>query len=67
VESALKEPESPSYWVSWLVRIQADPRMKDAMLAEVAGLRAVTAEAMQAYFRDHIASRPPIEIVSRAL
>ncbi|RZL35675.1 MAG: insulinase family protein [Rubrivivax sp.] len=66
LESALKEPESPAYWLSWLARIQADPRMKDAMLGEVAGLRAVTAEAVQAYFRDHIAPRPPVEVVARA-
>lgn len=66
VESVLKEPESPSYWVSWLARIQADPRMKDAMRAEVAGLQAVTAEGVQAYFRDHIAPRPPVEVVARA-
>ncbi|KQV60630.1 hypothetical protein ASC95_04100 [Pelomonas sp. Root1217] len=66
VESVLKEPESPSYWVSWLARIQADPRMKDAMLAEVAGLQAVKAEDVQAYFHDHIAPRPPVEVVARA-
>jgi zinc protease len=66
VESALKEPETPYYWLSWLPRIQAEPRMKDAMLAEVAGLQAVTAEGVQAYFRDHIAPRPPVEVVARA-
>ena len=66
LESALKEPESASYWVNWLARIQAEPRMKGAMLAEVAGMRAVTAEAVQAYFRDHIAPRPPVEVVARA-
>lgn len=66
VESVLKEPESPSYWVSWLSRIQADPRMKKAMLAEVAGLQAVTAQGVQAYFRDHIAPRAPVEVVTRA-
>jgi zinc protease len=66
LESALKEPESPFYWVSWLTRIQADPRMKDAMRDEVAGMRAVTAAAVQAYFRDHIASRPPVEVLARA-
>jgi zinc protease len=66
VESALKEPESPLYWVSWLARIQAEPRMKDAMLADVAGMQAVTAEGVQAYFRDHVAPRPPVEVVARA-
>jgi zinc protease len=66
VESVMKEPESPLYWVSWLARIQAEPRMKDAMRAEVAGLQAVTAQGVQAYFRDHIAARPPVEVVARA-
>ena len=66
VESALKEPESAAYWLLWLSRIQAEPRMKDQMQAEVGSLRAVTAEAVQAYFRDHIAPRPPIEVVARA-
>lgn len=66
VESVLKEPENPLYWVSWLARIQAEPRMKDAMRAEVAGLQAVTAQGVQAYFRDHIAARPPVEVVARA-
>lgn len=66
LESLLKEPESPLYWVGWLARIQADPRMKNAMRDEVAGLRAVTAADVQAYFRDHIAPRPPVEVVARA-
>ncbi len=66
VESALKASESASYWLLWLPRIQADPRMKAAMQAEVAGLQAVTAEGVQAYFRDHIAARAPIEVVARA-
>ena len=63
----LKEPENPLYWVNWLARIQAEPRMKDAMRAEVAGMQAVTAEAVQAYFRDHIAARAPVEVVTRAV
>ncbi|MCY4747274.1 insulinase family protein [Pelomonas sp. UHG3] len=66
LESALKEPENPFYWVSWLSRIQADPRMKAAMRDDVAGLRAVTAAGVQAYFRDHIAARAPVEVVARA-
>jgi zinc protease len=39
--------------------------MKETMLNEAAGLRAVTAEQVQAYFRDHIVLRPPIEVVAR--
>jgi zinc protease len=66
VESVLKEPESPLYWVNWLAGILSDPRMNDAMLGEVAGLQAVTAGRVQAYFRDHIASRPPVEVLTRA-
>ena len=54
------------YWVHWLVRIQADARMKDAMRGEAAGLQAVTAAGVQASFRDHIAPRPPVEVVTRA-
>jgi zinc protease len=66
VESVLKEPETSAYWLMWLSRIQANPLMKAQMQAETAGLRAVTAEAVQAYFRDHILPRPPIEVVARA-
>ncbi len=66
LESALKEPENPAYWVNWLARIQADPRMRAAVQDEVAGLRAVTAASVQAYFRDHIAARPPVEVLARA-
>jgi zinc protease len=65
VESVLRAPESASYWLSWLPRIQAEPRMKETMLNEAAGLQAVTAEQVQAYFRDHIVLRPPIEVVAR--
>jgi zinc protease len=61
----LRAPESASYWLSWLPRIQAEPRMKETMLNEAAGLQAVTAEQVQAYFRDHIVLRPPIEVVAR--
>lgn len=67
VESVLKEPETTYHWLSWLPRIQAEPRMKDAMLTEATGLQAVTAEGVQAYFRDHVVARLPVEIVARAL
>lgn len=66
VQSLLTQPESPLYWVNWLSRIQADPRMKDAMRDEVAGMQAVTAAGVQTYFRDHIAARPPVEVIARA-
>ncbi|MFG6413672.1 M16 family metallopeptidase [Roseateles sp. DC23W] len=66
VESVLKEAESPLYWVNRLARIQVEPRMRDEMRTEVAGLQAVTAEGVHAYFRDHIVPRPPVEVVARA-
>ena len=66
VEESLKAPESQAHWLMWLARIQANPLMKAQLQAETGGLQAVTAESVQAYFRDHILPRPPIEVVARA-
>jgi len=66
IERSIKGPEGNGHWAFWLPRILADGRMKDAMLGETASIKAVTAEQVQAYFRDHIVGRPPIEIVARA-
>jgi zinc protease len=67
VESALKEAEGAGYWVLWLSRIQTDPRMKAAMLADVAGMQAVTAASVQAFFREHITPRPPVEVITKSV
>ncbi len=66
VEGRRKAPEYNGHWAFWLPRILDEPRMKAAMLAEGPGLEAVTAEQVQAYFRDHIAGRAPVEVVSKA-
>jgi zinc protease len=66
VEGTRKAPEHNGHWAFWLPRILDEPRMKGAMLGEGPGLEAVTAEQVQAYFRDHIVGRPPIEVVARA-
>ena len=50
-DQALKAPESHAHWLMWLARIQANPAMK---------------AQLQAYFRDHLLPRPPIEVVARA-
>lgn len=65
VERSIKAPEDNGHWVFWLPRVLADDRMKGAMLSETSGYQAVTAQQVQAYFRDHIAGRPPIEVVAR--
>jgi len=36
------------------------------MLGETAGLQAVTAEHVQVFFRDHIVSHAPVEVVAKA-
>ena len=66
VEGRRKAPEYNGHWAFWLPRILDEPRMKGAMLGEGAGLEAVTAEQVQAYFRDHIVGRLPVEVVSKA-
>jgi len=66
VEGRRKAPEYNGHWAYWLPRILDEARMKEAMLGEGPGLEAVTAEQVQAFFRDHIARREPIEVVSRA-
>ena len=66
VEGRRKAPEHNGHWAFWLPRILDEPRMKGAMLGEGAGLEAVTAEQVQAFFRDHIAGRLPVEVVSKA-
>lgn len=66
VEGRRKAPEYNGHWAFWLPRILDEPRMKGAMLGEGPGLEAVTAEQVQAYVRDHIAGRAPVEVVSKA-
>lgn len=65
VDAVLKAPERNGHWAHWLPRVLAEPRMKVAMLGEADGLRAVTAEQVQAFFRG-LAARKPIEVVARA-
>lgn len=66
VDRAIKASENNGHWVYWLPRILGEPRMKGAMLGETAAMQAVTAEQVQAFFRDSVATRPPIEVVARA-
>jgi zinc protease len=66
VEGRRKAPEHNGHWAFWLPRILDEPRMKGAMLGEEAGYEAVTAEQVQAFFRDHIVGRVPVEVVARA-
>jgi len=65
IESSTKAPQYNGHWAYWLPRILADARMKEAMLGETAGIKAVTAEQVQAFFRDHIINRVPVEIVAK--
>jgi zinc protease len=66
IEQSRKATEYNGHWAFWLPRILIEPRMKTMMQRETANLEAVTAEQVQAYFRDHIAKRQPIEVVARA-
>jgi zinc protease len=66
IESSTKATQYNGHWGYWLPRILTDARMKGAMLGETDAIRAVTAEQIQAFFRDHIVSRAPVEVVSRA-
>jgi zinc protease len=66
VEQSRKAPEHNGHWGYWLQRILIEPRMKAMMQGETANLEAVTAEQVQAFFRDRIAGRKPIEVVARA-
>ncbi|MEO6276467.1 insulinase family protein [Roseateles sp.] len=66
VERSVQAPQGNGHWVYWLPRVLAEPRNKGAMLGETAGLQAVTAEQVQAFFRDRIGSRKPVEVVARA-
>ncbi|MDR7295861.1 zinc protease [Pelomonas aquatica] len=66
VEQSRKAPEHNGHWGYWLQRILIEPRMKAMMQGETTNLEAVTAEQVQAFFRDRIAGRQPIEVVARA-
>ncbi|KQV93339.1 pitrilysin family protein [Pelomonas sp. Root1237] len=66
VEQSRKAPEYNGHWAYWLQRILIEPRMKAMMQSETANLEAVTAEQVQAFFRDRIAKREPIEVAARA-
>ncbi len=66
VEGRRKAPEYNGHWAFWLPRILDEPRMKGAMLGEGPALEAVTAERVQAFFRDHIAGRAPVEVAAKA-
>lgn len=66
VESRRKAPESNAFWLGWLARIAAQPALKAELLGEPAALEAVSAEQVQAFFRDRLAGRPAIEVTVRA-
>lgn len=66
IEGSRKAPEHNGHWAYWLQRILIEPRMKAMKQAETANLEAVTVEQVQAFFRDHIAKRQPIEVAARA-
>jgi zinc protease len=65
LDAADKARARNGHWVYWLPRILADSRMKAAMLGETDGLRAVTVDQVQAYFRG-LAGRKPIEVLALA-
>lgn len=66
IESRRKAPESNGFWLTWLTRISADPAMKAEMLGEPAALDSVSAEQVQAFIRERLAGRAPVEVVVRA-
>lgn len=66
IERSTKAAQYNGHWTFWLPRVLSDSRMKGAMLGETAGYQAVTAAQVQAFFRDHIVGRAPVEVVSKA-
>ena len=66
IEGRRKAPESNGFWLAWLGRILDDPAMKARMLAEPAALEAVTPAQVQAFVREHLADRAPVEVAVRA-
>jgi hypothetical protein len=65
IEKGAKAPQYNGHWTYWLPRILTDARMKGAILGETAGLQAVAAEQVQAYFHDHIVNRASVEVVAK--
>lgn len=66
IEGRRKAPENNGFWLAWLVRLIDEPAMKAEMLAEPAALEAVSAEQVQAFFRERLAGRAAIEVLTRA-
>jgi zinc protease len=54
-----------AFWAGVLRGVLAHDRHKGAVLGIADHLQAVTPARIQAYFRDHIARRPPIEVQAR--
>jgi zinc protease len=54
-----------AFWAGVLRSVLAHDRHKGAVLGIADHLQAVTPARIQAYFRDHIARRPPIEVQAR--
>lgn len=66
VEERRKAMENNGHWSFWLAQLTRNPRAKTAMLGEADRVQAVTAEQVQAFFRDRVAKRQPVEVVARA-
>ena len=66
LEGQRKAPNSNGHWLFWMSLALRDARATDGMKQASALLEAVDAAKVQAFFKDRVASRPPIEVVSRA-
>ena len=66
VEERRKAMENNGHWAFWLAQLTRNSRAKAAMVGEADRVQAVTAEQVEAFFRDRVAKRQPVEVVVRA-
>jgi zinc protease len=62
IEGLRAAGQQNAYWAALLLQTLDDARIKSAILETPARLPAVTPARIQAFFRDHIARRAPIEV-----
>jgi zinc protease len=61
-----KARERNGFWSYWLARHLDDARVKPSVMQSIALTEAVTAADVQSFFRSWLASRQPVEVISRA-
>lgn len=66
IEANIKMMESNGYWAARLPALLREPRLRTAILEEASATRSVTAEAVQAFFRQFMAGVRPVTIIARS-